>query len=128
MSLGRRTSLLSWAQHHNAAIIEDDYDSEFRFGGRPIEPLQTMDTGGRVIYVGSFSKTMLPTLRPGFVVSPPSLSEAMAAAEDVTGRHTPPDAQTAMASFIDRGLFARHLRKMRGIYYARHTKTVDALA
>jgi GntR family transcriptional regulator/MocR family aminotransferase len=127
MSLGRRTALLSWAQRHDAAIIEDDYDSEFRFGGPPIEPLQTMDTGGRVIYVGSFSKTMLPTLRLGFIVSPPSLSEAMSAAKYVTDWHTPLAAQAAMAQFIDQGLFARHLRKMRGIYRARHTKSVDSL-
>jgi GntR family transcriptional regulator/MocR family aminotransferase len=128
MSLGRRTALLSWAQRHNAAIIEDDYDSEFRFGGRPIEPLQTMDMGGRVIYVGSFSKTMLPTLRLGFVVTPPSLSEAMSAAKYVTDWNTPLAAQAAMAHFIDQGLFARHLRKMRGVYRARHTKVVGTLA
>ena len=85
MSLPRRLALLAWAERHNAAIIEDDYDSEFRFGGRPIEPLQTLDTTGRVIYVGSFSKTLLPTLRLGFVVAPPSLREARSQGE-VRGR------------------------------------------
>jgi GntR family transcriptional regulator/MocR family aminotransferase len=73
MSLPRRMALLAWAQRHHAAIVEDDYDSEFRYGGRPIEPLQTLDASGRVIYVGSFSKTMLATLRLGFVVAPASL-------------------------------------------------------
>ena len=71
MSLARRTALLAWAERNDAAIVEDDYDSEFRFSGRPIEPLQTLDSSGRVIYVGSFSKTLLPTLRLGFVVVPP---------------------------------------------------------
>ncbi len=65
MTLPRRQALLAWAERNNAAIIEDDYDSEFRFGGRPLEPLQTLDAAGRVIYVGSFSKTILPTLRHG---------------------------------------------------------------
>ena len=66
MTLPRRHALLAWAEQNNAAIIEDDYDSEFRFGGRPLEPLQTLDAKGRVVYVGSFSKSMLPTLRLGF--------------------------------------------------------------
>ena len=74
MSLQRRLALLSWAERNKAAIVEDDYDSEFRFRGRPVEPLKTLDTAGRVIYVGSFSKTMLPALRLGFVVTPPSLN------------------------------------------------------
>jgi GntR family transcriptional regulator/MocR family aminotransferase len=77
LSLPRRWALLRWAEEQDAAVIEDDYHSEFRFHGRPIEPLQTLDTRGRVIYVGSFSKTMLPTLRLGFVVPPPSLREAV---------------------------------------------------
>jgi GntR family transcriptional regulator/MocR family aminotransferase len=77
MALPRRLALLAWAERHNAAIIEDDYDSEFRFRERPIEPLQTLDNSGRVIYVGSFSKTMLPTLRLGYVVTPASLREAV---------------------------------------------------
>jgi GntR family transcriptional regulator/MocR family aminotransferase len=68
MALPRRLALLAWAERHNAAIIEDNYDSEFRFGERPIEPLQTLDSTGRVVYVGSFSKTMLPT--PGSAGAP----------------------------------------------------------
>jgi GntR family transcriptional regulator/MocR family aminotransferase len=77
MTLARRQSLLSWAEQHNAAIIEDDYDGEFRFGGRPVDALQTLDNSGRVVYVGSFSKVLLPTLRLGFIITPPSLSRAV---------------------------------------------------
>ena len=88
MTLPRRLALLAWADRHNAAVIEDDYDSEFRFGGRPIEPLRMLDKTGRVIYVGSFSKTLLPTLRLGFIVAPPSLREALHKAKFVTDWHT----------------------------------------
>jgi len=120
MALSRRRALLAWANRHNAAIIEDDYDSEFRFGGRPIEPLKTLDTTGRVIYVGSFSKTMLPTLRLGFLVTPPSLRAAVHKAKYVTDWHTSMLAQEALARFIDEGGFALHLRKMRAVYRDRH--------
>jgi GntR family transcriptional regulator/MocR family aminotransferase len=128
MSLRRRISLLEWADRHDAAIIEDDYDSEFRFGGRPIEPVQMLDTNGRVIYVGSFSKTMLPTLRLGFLIGPPSLHRAIEAAKFLTDWHTSLPAQGAMAGFIDSGLFARHVRRMRAVYHARHERIVAILA
>ena len=81
MSLPRRLALLAWAERHDAAVVEDDYDSEFRYGGRPIEPLQTLDPSGRVIYVGSFSKTLLATLRLGFLVAPASLVGAVRSAK-----------------------------------------------
>ena len=77
MSLERRTALLDWAERHGAVIIEDDYDSEFRFEDRPLAPLQSLDRGGRVVYVGSFSKTLLPILRLGFLVAPASLQPAL---------------------------------------------------
>jgi GntR family transcriptional regulator / MocR family aminotransferase len=89
MSLPRRLALLAWAERHQAAILEDDYDSEFRFGGRPIEPLQTLDRVGRVVYVGSFSKTLLATLRLGFLVVPPSLRPAVRSAKGLTDWHAP---------------------------------------
>jgi GntR family transcriptional regulator/MocR family aminotransferase len=127
MSLARRLGLLAWAERHEAAIVEDDYDSEFGYGGRPIEPLQTLDHSGRVIYVGSFSKTLLATLRLGFVVAPASLHQAVRAAKLLTDWHTPLPTQAALARFIEQGLFARHLRKMRAIYQARHQRIVDAL-
>ncbi len=120
MPLPRRLALLDWAERHDAAIVEDDYDSEFRYGDRPIEPLQTLDTSGRVIYVGTFSKTMLPTLRLGFVIAPASLRPAVRAAKYVTDWHTTLPAQAALARFIDEGYLARHVRKMRQVYQVRH--------
>ena len=127
MSLQRRLALLEWADEHDAAIIEDDYDSEFRFGGRPLEPLVNLDRGARVIYVGSFSKTLLPTLRLGFIVTPPSLREAMYRAKYVADWHTGLPAQAALACFIETGDFARHIRKMRSVYEKRHGMIVDLL-
>jgi GntR family transcriptional regulator/MocR family aminotransferase len=128
MTLPRRLALLAWADRHNTAIIEDDYDSEFRFGGRPIEPLRMLDTTGRVIYIGSFSKTLLPTLRLGFVVAPPSLREAVHKAKFVADWHTSTTIQAVLAHFIDGGGFARHIRKAREVYRARHRMIVEALA
>jgi GntR family transcriptional regulator / MocR family aminotransferase len=128
MALPRRLALLAWAERYNAAIIEDDYDSEFRFSGRPIEPLQTLDTAGRVIYLGSFSKTMLPTLRLGFMVTPPSLRTTVHKAKFVTDWHTALPLQAALARFIDDGEFARHVRKVGGVYRTRHTILTTSLA
>ena len=127
MSLPRRLALLDWAARNNAAIIEDDYDSEFRFGGRPIEPLQTLDKSGRVIYVGSFSKTLLPTLRLGFVITPGHCTDAVRKAKYVTDWHTSMPVQAALARFIDDGGFARHLRKVRRVYTERHEVVTDIL-
>ncbi len=128
MSLRRRMALLSWADRHRAAVVEDDYDSEFRFAGRPIEPLHTLDRGGRVLYVGTFSKVMLPTLRLGFVVAPPSLQRALVLAKTVTDWHTSVPAQAALARFIDTGLLARHIRKMRSVYRERFQRVGEILA
>jgi GntR family transcriptional regulator/MocR family aminotransferase len=128
MSLPRRLALLAWAERHDAAVVEDDYDSEFRYGGRPIEPLQTLDPSGRVIYVGSFSKTLLATLRLGFLVAPASLVAAVRNAKFLADWHTPLPTQAALADFIDQGLFARHLRRMRAVYQQRHEQIVESLA
>jgi GntR family transcriptional regulator/MocR family aminotransferase len=128
MSLRRRLALLEWANRTGAAIIEDDYDSEFRFTGRPIEPLHVVDAGCRVIYVGSFSKTMLPTLRLGFMVAPQSLRLALASAKFLADWCSPLATQAALARFIADGNFARHIRRMRTTYEARHRLTVDILA
>ena len=127
MSLPRRLALLAWAERHDAAVVEDDYDSEFRYGGRPIEPLQTLDGSGRVIYVGSFSKTLLPTLRLGFLVVPAPLVAAARRAKFLADWHTPLPTQAALADFIDQGYFARHLRKMRATYQQRHQQIVESL-
>ncbi len=120
MSLNRRRQLLDWADHTGAVIIEDDFDSEFRFAGRPMEPLQSIDESWRVLYVGSFSKTLLPTLRLGFIVAPPSLFPALRKAKLVTDWHTALPMQDALAEFIDEGQFAKHIRRMRRIYEERH--------
>jgi GntR family transcriptional regulator / MocR family aminotransferase len=128
MSLARRLALLEWARRHDAAIIEDDYDSEFRFGGRPIEPIHALDDNGRVVYVGSFSKTMLATLRLGYVIAPASLHEALYGAKYLMDWHTSAPIQAAMAGFIEEGQFARHLRRMRLVYEARHARVTEIIA
>jgi GntR family transcriptional regulator/MocR family aminotransferase len=128
LSLDRRIALLDWATRHDAAIIEDDYDSEFRYGGRPVEPLKTLDRDGRVIYVGSFSKALLPALRMGFLLVPPSLRDAVQRAKFMSDWHSPLFAQRALARFIDDGDFARHVRRMNRIYQARHEKILEVLA
>jgi GntR family transcriptional regulator/MocR family aminotransferase len=127
MSLRRRMALLAWAARRGAAIIEDDYDSEFRFTGHPIEPLHSLDRDGRVIYVGSFSKSMLPTLRLGFLVAPPSLRRALRMAKFLSDWHTPLPPQAALARFIDEGKLARHVRRMRVQYQARYRRIRDVL-
>jgi GntR family transcriptional regulator/MocR family aminotransferase len=127
MSMARRQALLEWARRAEATIVEDDYDSEFRYGGRPLEPLQSLDATGRVLYVGSFSKMMLPTLRLGFVAAPPPLHAALRKAKYLTDWHTAVPMQAAAALFIEDGLLARHIRRMRRIYAERHQRIIDIL-
>jgi GntR family transcriptional regulator / MocR family aminotransferase len=127
MSLARRMALLDWAERRGAAIVEDDYDSEFRFDGRPLEPLQSLDRSGRVIYVGSFSKVLLPRLRLGFLVAPASLMSGLRAARSVTDLFGPLETQAALAQFIDEGLLARHIRRVVRIYQERRDRLIDAL-
>jgi GntR family transcriptional regulator / MocR family aminotransferase len=128
MSLARRMALLEWADRRGAAVVEDDYDSEFRFVGRPIDPLHTLDRRGRVLYVGSFSKLLLPTLRLGFLVAPPGLQEALARAKVVSDWHTSVPPQAALARFIDDGGLSRHVRKMSHVYRARFIHLASLLA
>jgi GntR family transcriptional regulator/MocR family aminotransferase len=125
LSLERRSALLEWASAHDAVIIEDDYDSEFRFADRPLDPLQSLDREGRVVYVGTFSKTMLPTLRLGFLVSPPSLMPALRSAKRLTDWHNQSVTQSAMARFVDTGGFARHVRHATKVYAARQQQIVE---
>lgn len=120
MSLARRTALLDWAERAGALVIEDDYDSEFRFSDRPLEPLQSLDRAGCVAYVGSFSKTLLPVLRLGFLIAPRSLRDALVHARQLADWHGDHHAQAALARFLDEGLFARHIRKATREYAARH--------
>nr|WP_308197947.1 PLP-dependent aminotransferase family protein [Saccharopolyspora soli] len=127
MSLPRRTALLEWAERVGAVVVEDDYDSEFRFSGRPIEPLQSLDRAGRVIYVGSMSKVLLPTLRVGFLIAPRSLHTALRAAKYVVDLHTSLPLQAALAAFIEEGLLARHIRRARNDYAARYARISSML-
>ncbi|HEV3357342.1 MAG TPA: PLP-dependent aminotransferase family protein [Pseudonocardiaceae bacterium] len=127
MSLPRRAALLTWAELHDAVVIEDDYDSEFRFADRPLEPLQSLDRTGRVIYVGSFAKTLLPMLRIGFLVAPESLRTALHAAKQLTDWHNELVGQVALARFIDEGLLARHVRKATREYAQRRAAITGIL-
>ncbi|TCC30864.1 PLP-dependent aminotransferase family protein [Kribbella speibonae] len=127
MSESRRTELLAWAARHDAAIVEDDYDSEFRFTGRPLTPLQATDTEGRVLYVGSFSKTLLPALRVGFLGVPWTLAEAARRAKFAADYGTAGHLQAALAEFIEAGDLARHLRRMRRTYERRHDVLMSEL-
>jgi GntR family transcriptional regulator/MocR family aminotransferase len=127
MSLARRTALLEWARRSDAVVIEDDYDSEFRFADRPLESLHGLDRGGRVLYVGSFSKTMLPMLRLGFLVAPPSLVPALLAAKRLSDRQTDLTTQGAMARFMAEGLFVRHVRRSTREYAARRAAILAVL-
>ena len=127
MSLRRRTALLAWAERRGGVVVEDDYDTEFRFGGRPLDPLQSLDRAGRVVYVGSFSKVLLPTLRVGFLVAPASLQPALHAAKQLTDWHGELATQAALARFIDEGLLARHIRAVTREYASRYARIADVL-
>ncbi|MGM1048690.1 MAG: PLP-dependent aminotransferase family protein [Bacillota bacterium] len=121
LSLERRRELLEWAGLHQAIIIEDDYDSEFRWGGRPMEPLKALDDGGHVIFIGSFSKTMFLGLRLGYAVLPKALVKPVIAAKAL---YEPVSSslleQRALSLFISRGAYSRHLRRMTRLYGGRH--------
>ena len=119
MSLPRRLALLRWAAEGRAWIVEDDYDSEFRYGARAVACLHGLDTDGRVIYVGSFSKTLFPALRLGFVIVPSDLQETLRAIRRVGEYHPPIIDQAALADLMEGGHFDRHLRRMRAAYQER---------
>jgi len=128
MSATRRLQLLEWAQRAAAWIVEDDYDSEYRYNSKPIASLQGMDQHDRVIYIGTFSKVMFPALRLGYIVIPPDLVEnfaAMRQSMDLCPSHIP---QAVMHEFIREGHFARHIRRMRPIYAERREVLVTELA
>lgn len=127
MSLGRRLSVLNWAEENDAWIIEDDYDSEFRYEGYPLEALQGLDITGNVIYLGTFSKVLFPALRLGYMVVPPSLIEPIGAARAHIDRGLNLITQVALYHFIEEGHFARHIRRMRGLYAERQAFLLAAL-
>ena len=128
MSMPRRQALLAWAERHDAAVIEDDYDTEFRYVDRPLEPLQALDHHGRVVYVGSFSKTFSPAIRLGFALVPPPLAEPIAAMRQLIDWHPPALMQTALAGFIDDGLLDTHIRRSRRAYAERHGLLTETLS
>lgn len=125
MSLPRRLALLEWARATGAMIIEDDYDSEYRYAGRPVPALQGLDRSGVVVFVGSFSKVLFPSLRLGYVVLPPDLVDYVAATLSITSRHAPLLEQAVLCDFITDGHFGRHVRRMRGIYAERRAVLLD---
>ena len=127
MSAARRMSLLNWAAHSGSWIIEDDYDSEYRFGNRPIASLQGLDTHNRVIYIGTFSKVLFPALRLGYVVVPKDLIPALSAARDAADIFSSTLYQAALTDFIREGHFARHVRRMRMLYMDRRKTLVNAI-
>ncbi len=119
MSLARRRQLVEYAQAHGAWVVEDDYDSEFRFGGRPLASLQGMDSQQRVLYMGTFSKTLFPGLRTGFLVVPPALADVFATALSELYRGGHLFTQAVLSDFINEGHFASHVRRMRQLYSER---------
>lgn len=125
MSLSRRLALLEWARESGSWIFEDDYDAEYRYAGRPVPALQGLDRHGVVCFAGTFSKVLFPSLRLGYLVVPPALMETVTAAKSVVTRHAPLLDQAVLADFIADGHFARHLRRMRGIYAARLQVLLD---
>lgn len=127
MSLRRRLALLQWAAARRAWIVEDDYDSEYRYTGPPLAALQGLDRSGCVIYVGTLSKVMFPGLRLGYVVAPPALAEALGHARAAVDRQGPWLAQAALADFISQGHFARHIRRTREAYGERRQAMLEAV-
>lgn len=119
MSLQRRRALLAWAAQAHAWILEDDYDSEYRYAGRPLASLQGLDEADRVLYIGTLSKIMFPSMRLGYVVLPLSLVEAFTSGRALQGRHAPVIDQAVLAEFIAEGHLARHIRRMRSLYAER---------
>jgi GntR family transcriptional regulator/MocR family aminotransferase len=128
MSMSRRQALLNWADRNDAAVVEDDYDSEFRYGGRPLETLQGLDSSGRVLHIGSFSKSLLPTLRLGFLVAPEPLYTTLRSAKQLADWHTALPEQAALAELIEDGMLAQHIRRMRRLYAERHDHLIDLLS
>lgn len=119
LSLTKRLQLLDWAARNNAWILEDDFDSEYRYESKPIQALQGLDQNGRVIYVGTFSKVLFPSLRLGYLIVPEDLVAAFVAARWICDRSSPLIEQAALADFITEGYLASHIRRMRSLYMER---------
>lgn len=128
MSHGRRRQLLDYAAAHEVWIVEDDYDSEFRYTARPLPALQGQDTRGRVIYLGTFSKTMFPALRLAYLVLPHELVDVFARALNELFREGQTPQQAVLARFLAEGHYASHIRRMRSVYRARHDALLESIA
>ncbi len=128
MTVARRFALLDWARRGAAWVLEDDYDSEYRYVSRPLGALQGMDAHERVVYIGTFSKVLFPALRVGYLVVPPSLRQRFVEAREAFDLFPPTLYQLVLAEFLREGHFARHLRRMRGVYLARRDALLAGLA
>ena len=127
MSHGRRRQLLDYAARHHVWIVEDDYDSEFRFAARPLPALQGLDEQGRVIYLGTFSKTLFPSMRQAYLVLPRDLVDSFSRALNELYREGQTLQQVVLARFMREGHYARHIRRMRGVYAARRGALIEAI-
>ena len=127
LSASRRAALIEFARTRNAVVIEDDYDGEFRFGGRPLDALQTLDRSESVFYVGTFTKSLFPALRIGYVVAPPWALPALVTAKYRADRHCDIVVQATLTAFITEGHLARHIRKMRSVYAEGRQRLSDCL-
>ena len=127
LGLGRRLALLEWARAQGTWVIEDDYDGEFRYSGRPLAALQGLDAAGRVIYWGTFSKVLFPSLRLGYMVVPGELVGPLVEARTNSDAHSPGLEQAVLADFIAEGHFTRHIRRMRLLYAQRQARFREAL-
>jgi GntR family transcriptional regulator/MocR family aminotransferase len=128
MSAARRFALLDWAHRRQAWILEDDYDSEYRYVSRPLGALHGMDAHERVVYIGTFSKVLFPAVRMGYLVVPPSLWDRFVDAREAFDLFSPTLYQATLAEFLREGHFARHLRRMRGVYRDRRDALLTGLA
>jgi GntR family transcriptional regulator/MocR family aminotransferase len=128
MSLSRRMLLLQWARRERAWVLEDDNASEYRYAGRPIAALQGIDTDGRTLYIGTFSKVLFSSLRLGYLVAPPALVPVLVQARQFSDRQSSGMSQAVLADFMIEGHFARHLRRMRVLYAERLDHFVGAIA
>ncbi len=125
LSIARRLALLDWAEQCDSLIVEDDYDSEFRFDAPPLPALAGLDQAGRVVYIGTFSKILSPALRVGYVVAPPRLRERIIRLKRLSDYHTPWPVQRAMASFMESGDLERHIRRARRHYAEKRRIVTD---
>ena len=127
LSVARRLELIEWARRNRAAILEDDYDSEYRYNGPPLPAMQGLAGGGGVIYIGTFSKVMFPGLRIGYVIAPRGLAPAFARAKWLADRQTPVLEQAVLADFLREGHLERHIRRMRRLYGRRREALIESL-